>query len=121
MAIHKKRDQARAAARLLLESTEPVELPPAEISESGVTVEREEFKTHLNELFQALNAGGKVSPAPIVRNDSLFVIHGRTRTFWVRLWYTDESRTHIDRLHVTSCLPLMRGLRIGASEQTGGE
>jgi hypothetical protein len=113
MAIHKKRDQERPAARLLLESAEPVELPPAELTESGVTVEREEFRPHLGELFEALKAGGKVEPAPLVRNDSIFVIHGQTRTFWVRLWHTDESRTQIDRLHVTSCLPLVRGLRLG--------
>ena len=115
MAIHKQRDQSRAAARLLLESTEPVELPPAEINESGVTLEREEFRPHLDELFQLLRAGGKVEPAPLVQNDSIFVIHGPTRTFWVRLWHTDESRTRIDRLHVTSCLPSIRGLRISTN------
>lgn len=115
MAIHRQRDQSRAAARLLLESAEPVVLPPAEINESGVTIEREEFKPHLDELFQLLRTGGKVEPAPLVRNDSIFVIHGPTRTFWVRLWHTDESRTRIDRLHVTSSVPSMRGLRISAS------
>ena len=112
MAIHKKRDQARAAARLLLESSEPVELPPAEINEGGVTVEREEFRSHLGELFEALRGGGEFGPVLVVRNDSIFVVHGRTRTFWVRLWHTDESRMQIDRLHVTSCLPLARGVRI---------
>jgi hypothetical protein len=119
MAIHKKREHGRAAARLLLEATEPVELPPAEINQSGVTIEREEFRPHLGELFAALRAGGQVEPAPVVRNDSIFVIHGRTRTFWVRLWHRDESRAQIDRLHVTSCLPLTRGLRIstGADEE----
>lgn len=115
MAIHKQHDQSRAAARLLLESAEPIVLPPAEINESGVTIEREEFKPYLDELFQLLRAGGQVEPAPLVRNDSIFVMHGPTRTFWVRLWHTDESRTRIDRLHVTSCVPSMRGLRISAS------
>jgi hypothetical protein len=110
MPIHSKREHGRPAARLLLESTEPVLLPPAEINESGVTVEREEFKAHLPELFAVLREGGEVSPAPMVRNDSIFVIHGETRTFWVRLWHADESRTRIDRLHVTTCLPLARNL-----------
>lgn len=100
----------------MLESSEPVELPPAEINEPGMTVEREEFRPHLGELFAALRAGGKVELVPVVRNNSIFVVHGQTRTFWVRLWHTDESRTQIARLHVTSCLPLVRGVRISTSE-----
>lgn len=52
MAIHKKRDESgRVAARLLLESQEPVELPPAEIDEQDATVEREEFSQYLPELL----------------------------------------------------------------------
>jgi hypothetical protein len=106
MAIHKRRDESgRVAARLLLESTEPVELPPAEIDDQDATVEREEFRQYLPELLDALEEGGWVDPAPMVQSDSIFVIEGETRSFWVRLWHTDESRTRIARLHVLSCLP----------------
>jgi len=101
-----------AAARLLLESTEPVELPPAEIDEEGVSVEREEFKSYLNEILDVLRGGVTVEPAPIVQSDSLFVINGASRSFWVRLWHTDSSRTQISRLHVLSCLPLTPKLKI---------
>lgn len=121
MAIHKKREEGKAAARLLLESGEPVELPPAEINEAGVTVEREEFKSHLAELLAALRQGDVVTPAPMVMSDSIFVVHGQTRTFWVRLWHTDETRTGIDRLHVSSCLPLARGVRIDIGKDDDDE
>jgi hypothetical protein len=118
MAIHKKRDESSpAAARLLLESTEPVELPPAEIDDQNASIEREEFRQYLDELLAALRAGGTVNPAPIVQSDSLFVVNGETRAFWVRLWHTDESRTHIARLHVLSCLPLGPGLKIKIGDQ----
>jgi len=113
MAIHKKRDvSSPAAARLLLESTEPVELPPAEIDEEGVSVEREEFKSHLSELLDVLRGGVMAEPAPIVQSDSLFVINCASRSFWVRLWHTDSSRTRVSRLHVLSCLPLTPKLKI---------
>lgn len=119
MAIHKKRDvSSPAAARLLLESTEPVELPPAEIDECDVSIERKEFEPYLDEVIDALRAGGMVKPAPIVQSDSLFVINGTTRLFWVRLWHSDISRTRIVRAHVLSCLPLMPSikLKLGDSE-----
>lgn len=113
MAIHKKREEAgRVATRLLLESTTPVELPPAEINEPGVTVERAEFKPYLDELFTALRRGGEVRPAPMVMSDSIFVIDAETRTFWVRVWHRNPERTQIDRLHISACLPLARGIRI---------
>jgi hypothetical protein len=106
MAIHKKRDESgKAAARLLLESPDPVELPAAEFDEQDASVERAEFRPYLPELFEALNEGGWADPAPMVQSDSIFVIEGETRSFWVRLWHTDESRTRIARLHVLSCLP----------------
>ncbi len=113
MAIHKKRETgSRAVARLLLESTEPVELPPAEIDEENATVEREEFRPYLDDLFDALEEGGTVEPAPIVQSDSVFIIEGETRTFWVRLWHTDETRTAIARLHVISCLPRLPNIKV---------
>jgi hypothetical protein len=113
MAIHKRREESgRAVARVLLESTEPVELPPAEIDEKDATVEREEFRQFLPELLDALEEGGWVDPAPMVQSDSIFVIEGETRSFWVRLWHTDESRTRIVRAHVLSCLPFAPALKI---------
>ncbi len=117
MAIHKRREHGKPAARMLLESAEPVELPPAEINEQGVTVERAEFKVYLNELLAALRSGGVVEPAPMVMSDSIFVIHGSSRTFWVRLWHTDESRTEIDRLHVSACLPRAQDVWVDLGEK----
>lgn len=118
MAIHKKRDvSSPAAARLLLESSEPVELPPAEFDEQDVSIEREEFRAHLPELFEELRAGGIVDPAPIVQSDSLFVVEGATRSFWVRLWHSDESRTKIVRLHVLSCLPHSPSIKINIGDR----
>lgn len=105
MAIHKKNDASgRAVARVLLESREPVELPPATINEQSSTFERPEFQPYLPELCEAIRLGGRVLPVPLVQSDSLFIIHGQTRTFWVRLWHSDQSRTVIDRLHVVNCL-----------------
>ena len=106
MSIHKKREETgHAAARLLLESREPLELPPAEVDEQGSSVERPEFQAHLPELFAALRAGGTVQPVPVVQSDSLFIVNGTTRAFWVRLWHTDATQTGIARLHVVNCLP----------------
>jgi hypothetical protein len=112
MALHRRREEGRAAARLLLESAEPVELPEAEINEAGITLEREEFRQYLPELLEELRDGCLVRPVPVVMSESLFVVDADTRSFWVRIWHTDDSRTKIDRLHVTSCLPLMRSVRV---------
>jgi hypothetical protein len=118
MAIHKRREFGKVAARLLLESTDPVELPAAEINEAGVTVEREEFKPHLGELLETLRRGGMAKPAPMVMSDSIFVIDGQTRSYWVRLWHTDETREKVDRLHVTACLPLAPAVHIGLGNES---
>lgn len=113
MALHKKREESgRVAERLLLESAEAVELPPAELDEETATIEREEFRPHLPDLFATLREGGWADPAPMVQSDSIFVIDGETRSFWVRLWHTDESRTRIARLHVLSCLPFAPRVKI---------
>jgi len=113
MGIHKRREESSAAAaRLLLESASPVELPPAEIAEEDASLEREEFRPHLPELLNALRIGGTVNPAPIVQSDSVFVIDGKTRSFWVRLWHADQSRTRIVRAHILSCLPRVPGFKI---------
>jgi hypothetical protein len=113
MAIHKRREESgRAVARVLLESAEAVELPPAEVDEAGVTIEREDFRPHLPDLFDTLREGGIVDPAPIVQSDSLFIVEGETRTFWVRLWHADDTRTHVVRMHVVSCLPYAPNIKI---------
>ena len=112
MPVVKKRNE-QTETRLLLESEDPVELPPAEIDESAVTIEREEFRPFLAELIEELRDGTRADPAPMVMTDSMFVIECETRGFWVRLWHSDQSRTRIVRAHVTSCLPLIRGLRVG--------
>jgi hypothetical protein len=113
MALHRKREEASpAAARLLLVSTVPVELPPAELDEQCATVERAEFAQHLPELYAALRIGGTVNPVPIVQSDSLFIVNGVTRSFWVRLWHADETRTCIARLHVLNCVPLVPNVKV---------
>jgi len=117
MAIHKRREHGKAAARMLLESAEPVVLPPAEVDEAGVTIEREEFRPHLPDLLSTLREGGIVDPAPIVQSDSLFIVEGEIRTFWVRLWHTDDSRTRITRLHVVSCLPYAPAIKINIGDR----
>ncbi len=118
MALHKRREESgRAEARLLLESTEPVELPPAEIDEQDATIEREEFRPYLPELLDALSEGSWADPAPMVQSDSIFVIDGQTRVFWVRLWHTDQSRTRIARLHVLSCLPFAPNIKVNIGDR----
>jgi hypothetical protein len=121
MAIHKRREHGKPAARMLLESAETVELPPAEINEAGVTVEREEFRPFLDELLEVLREGGVVDPAPMVMSDSIFVIHGESRTFWVRLWHTDETRAQIDRLHVSACLPRAQDVWVDLGEEDAAD
>ena len=112
MAIHKRREQGRPGARMLLESDDPVKLPPAEINVSGVTLEREEFRPHLEQLFDIMRAGTTAVPAPVVMSDSIFVIDGATRSFWVRVWHIGPEMALIDRLHVLSCVPRIHGLKL---------
>jgi hypothetical protein len=41
------------------------------------------------------------------------MVHGRTRTFWIKIWHTALSgMTSIERVQVISCLPSTRGLQI---------
>jgi hypothetical protein len=112
MAIHRRREEARPGARLVLESDEPVELPAAAVNLDGVTLEREEFRPHLEQLLDMLEQGTTATPAPVVMSDSIFVIEGSTRTYWVRIWHLGPERTLIDRLHVVSCVPRIRGLKL---------
>jgi hypothetical protein len=112
MPVVKKRNQ-QTETRLLLESDEPVELPPASIEESAVIVQFDQFKPHVHELLEVLRAGSLVEPVPVMLDGSTFVVHGATRTFWVKLWHAASSEmTRIERVQVISCLPSTRGVQI---------
>jgi len=112
MPIVKKRNE-QTETRLLLESNEAVELPPAEISDSAILVQFEKFKPFLPELLATLRAGSIAEPVPVMLDGSTFAIHGETRTFWVKLWHTAGSElTRIERAQVISCLPSTRGMQI---------
>ena len=116
MPVVKKRNQ-QTETRLLLESEEPVELPPAEIDERAVLVQFEQFKPYIPELLAALRAGTIAEPVPVMIDGSTFAIHGETRTFWVKLWHAAGSElTRIDRAQVISCLPSTRGVQILVEE-----
>jgi len=112
MPIVKKRNQ-QTESRLLLESDEPLELPPAEVEDRAVIVQFEKFKPYIAELLEALRAGTVAETVPVMMDGSTFAVHGRTRTFWVKLWHAAASeRTRIERVQVISCLPSTRGLSI---------
>jgi hypothetical protein len=116
MPIVKKRNQ-QTETRLLLESEEPVELPPAEIADSAVLVQFEKFKPYVSELLAALRAGSLAEPVPVMLDGSTFAVHGETRTFWVKLWHTNGSEmTRIERAQVISCLPSTRGVQVVFNE-----
>ena len=112
MPVVKKRNE-QTETRLLLESTEPVELPPAEIDDKSVLVQFDKFKPFIPELLEALRAGTVAEPVPVMLDGSTFAIHGTTRTFWVKLWHAAGTElTKIDRAQVISCLPSTRGVQI---------
>ncbi len=116
MAIVKKRNE-QTETRLLLESKEPVELPPAEIADSAVLVQFDKFKPYVSELLETLRAGTTAEPVPVMLDGSTFAIHTNTRTFWVKLWHAASTElTHIDRAQVISCLPSTRGIQIVVDE-----
>ncbi|HEX5833819.1 MAG TPA: hypothetical protein VFY34_08195 [Pyrinomonadaceae bacterium] len=116
MPVVKKRNQ-QTETRLLLESDEPVELPPAEIDDNAVLVQFEKFKPYIPELLEALRAGTVAEPVPVMIDGSTFAIHGETRTFWVKLWHAAGSElTRIDRAQVISCLPSTRGVQVLVEE-----
>jgi len=116
MPVVKKRNQ-QTETRLLLESDEPVELPPAEIAESAVLVQFDKFKPYIPELLDALRAGTVAEPVPVMIDGSTFAIHGATRTFWVKLWHAaGTDLTRIDRAQVISCLPSTRGVQVLVEE-----
>jgi hypothetical protein len=117
MPVLKKRDY-QTETRLLLESGEPVELPPADFSESAVLVQFEKFKPYIPELLRALRAGTTAEPIAVMNDGSTFAIHGETRTFWVKLWHAAGSElTRIDRAQVISCLPSTRGTQVRIGDE----
>ena len=97
MPVVKKRNQ-QTETRLLLESEDPIELPPADIDDSAVLVQFEQFKPYIPELLETLRAGTVAEPVPVMIDGSTFAVHGPTRTFWVKLWHAAGSElTKIDR------------------------
>jgi hypothetical protein len=114
MPVVKKRNQ-QTESRLLLESDDPVELPPAEVEESAVVVQFDTFRPHLPELLEALRAGTLAEPVPVMLDGSTFVVHGATRSFWVKLWHSaaaEPELSRVERVQVISCLPSTRGLQV---------
>ena len=111
MPVVKKRNQ-QTEARLLLEDDGPVELPPAEVEESAVVLQFEQFRQYVPELLEELRAGTLAEPVPVVMDGATFVVHGATRSFWVRLWHSSPERTRVERVQVVSCLPSTRGVQL---------
>jgi hypothetical protein len=112
MPILKKRDH-QTESRLLLESNDPIELPPAEIADNAVLVQFDKFKQFIPELIEQLRTGATVEPVPVMNDGSTFAIHGETRTFWVKLWHTaGTDLTKIERAQVIGCLPSTRGTTV---------
>ena len=112
MPVVKKRNE-QTETRLLLESGEPVELPPAEIEDRAILVQFDHIKPFVPELLDALREGTIAEPVPVMLDGSTFAIHGETRTFWVKLWHaagTDMKK--IDRAQIISCLPSTQGVQI---------
>jgi hypothetical protein len=112
MPVVKKRNQ-QTETRLLLESPDPVDLPPASVADNAVLVQFEKFKPFIPELLQTLREGSVADPVPVMLDGSTFAVHGQTRTFWVKIWHAagSDMRT-IDRVQVISCLPSMRGVQV---------
>jgi hypothetical protein len=111
MPVVKKRNQ-QTESRLLLESDEPVELPPAEVEDKAVVLQFETFRQYVPELLAALREGGLAEPVPVMMDGATFVVHGATRSFWVKLWHASPERTVVDRVQIISCLPSTRGVQI---------
>ena len=112
MPVVKKRSE-QTESRLLLESSEPVELPPAEINDRDVLVQFAQFKPFVSELLEELRDGCTAEPVPVMNDGSTFAVHGDTRTFWVKLWHAaGTDMTKIDRAQIISCLPSTRGMQV---------
>src|SRR3954463_1154587 len=112
MPILKKKDH-QTESRLLLESDEPIDLPPAEIADNAVLVQFDKFKPFIPELMEQLRAGTTAEPVPVMNDGSTFAIHGATRTFWVKIWHAAGTELgKIERAQVLSCLPSTRGTMV---------
>jgi hypothetical protein len=112
MPVVKKRNQ-QTETRLLLESGDPVDLPPASVEDSAVILQFDKLRPWIPELLHVLRSGTIAEPVPIMLDGSTFVIHGQTRTFWVKIWHAAGSdMTQIDRVQVISCLPSTRGVQV---------
>lgn len=120
MPVVKKRNQ-QTETRLLLEGDDPVELPPAEVADSAVVLQFETFRQYVPELLEELRDGTLVEPVPVMLDGSTFVVHGETRSFWVKLWHSSPERTHVERVQIISCLPSMRGVQILVDDLDGYE
>lgn len=117
MPIQKKRDH-QTETRLLLESGDPVDLPPAEIADNAVLAQFDKFKPFIPELLDTLRAGTTTEPVAVMNDGSTFAIHGATRTFWIKLWHSAGSElTKIERVQVISCLPSTRGTNVIIGEE----
>jgi hypothetical protein len=112
MPVVKKRNE-QTETRLLLESGEPVALPPAQVDERNVLVQFPQYKPFISELLEVLREGTLAEPVPVMLDGSTFAIHGETRTFWVKLWHAAGSdMAQIERVQVISCLPSTRGVQV---------
>ena len=111
MPIVKRRNE-RTEARLLLESDEPVELPPAQVEDSAVIAQFDTFKPFVPELLAALREGTLAEPVPVMMDGSTFVVHGATRSFWVKLWHAAGDLARVERAQIISCLPSTRGVQV---------
>jgi hypothetical protein len=117
MPVVKKRDH-QTESRLLLESGDPVDLPPAEVSDSAVLVQFDKFKPFTPELLEELRDGTTAEPVAVMNDGSTFAIHGETRTFWVKIWHAAGSElAKIERVQVISCIPSTRGLNVVIGEE----
>jgi len=117
MPIVKKRNE-QTETRLLLESGDPVELPPAEVDERALLVQFDQFKPFTPELLEELRDGCTAEPVAVMNDGSTFAIHGDTKTFWVKLWHAAGTEmTRIDRVQVLSCIPSTRGIQITVPDQ----
>ncbi|MDT7605074.1 MAG: hypothetical protein QOF61_3071 [Acidobacteriota bacterium] len=113
MAIRKMKTQRQQTdARLLLESDDPVELPPAEVEEGAIVLQFENLRQYVPELLETLRAGTVAELVPVMRDGSTFAVHTRTRTFWVKLWHAGTNTSRVERVQVLSCLPSTRGVRV---------
>ena len=112
MPVLKKRDH-QTESRLLLESPDPIDLPPAEVADNAVLVQFDKLRPYIPELIDELRAGTTAEPVPVMNDGSTFAIHGATRTFWVKLWHSAGSElTRIERAQIISCLPSTRGTNV---------